>query len=172
VVAAGAAIANLQIAYDGDGLRITTGWMTTPPASAAAGPTSGASVPVTAAGVSLPAALAGQSDGSEEWRVALRALEEALRREITDVRRTAAAGARASAAGAADAVLVARIEAMIAESERRQRHELGLRIAQVGVDVDARRRAEIVRLQQDVWRTNATQQDLINLFRRVSTQTP
>ena len=68
-LAAGAAIANLQVRYGNDGLTVTTGWMSARAAARAA----------------VPAAVAAPST---DWRPALVALEQSLRSELAQMRRT------------------------------------------------------------------------------------
>jgi hypothetical protein len=166
VLAAGAAIANVHVSYNADGLRVSTGWMS--PAPSAGVPGVDSSAPGTA---TVPVSAPAPTTSEAEWRNALAALEESLRDELAQVKRAAVAEPRATLSpdGAA---LLRRVEVLIGESEQRQRQELARRMTQFGRDVDMRRSAEIVRLQQDVWRTAASQQDLVNYFRRVSTQNP
>lgn len=77
-------------------------------------------------------------------------LEARLRQEIAQVRSAQAAAAPASVARQAepDDVLLRRMQALIGESEERQRRELALRTAQVVRDIDAQRRDDLARVQQ------------------------
>jgi hypothetical protein len=76
----------------------------------------------------------------------LSALEARLRAELSQVRTVAAAAAPASAAD--EGQLLARVRALIDESEQRQRRELALRTAEVLRDVDAQRQSDFVRVQR------------------------
>lgn len=102
----------------------------TPSAAQAAGATGGQAVPVSS--------------------VELAKLEERLRQEIAQLR-SAAASAPAPATVARrsepDDALLSRMQALIGESEERQRRELALRTAQVVRDIDAQRRDDLARVQ-------------------------
>jgi hypothetical protein len=169
VLAAGAAIANVQIAYNASGLTVSTGWMT--PRAAEPMPGVNSSAPgLDAAGAPAPVALA---PPAEDWRPALIALETALRDEMAAIKRASTADVRNAQALSPDgAALLRRVEAMIRDSERRSRQELALRITQVNRDVEGRRSAEMVRMQQDLWRTVANQQEMMSMIRRASVQNP
>lgn len=117
-VAAAAAIANVQVRSTTDGFVVTTGWMQ-----------SSAPVPLSA-----PAAAT-----DEQWRAELVALEQTLRRELTEqirsevgARQTAIRTAVASAAAPAndEGAVIRRVQSMIDASEERQRREMALRFAQ------------------------------------------
>jgi hypothetical protein len=96
----------------------------------------------------------------------LAALEQRLRRELTPV-------AAAAAAPASDAQLLARVRALIDESEQRQRRELALRTAEVVRDLDAQRQFDFARIQRAFGQFEGTagaeiqrqRQDLNNLIR-------
>ncbi len=161
VLAVGAALANLQVRYGNDGLTVTTGWMGAPAASPA---------PVQA--VNAPA---------EDWRPALVALERDLRTELAQMRRAGApedVAGRASAPAATDnAAILRRVQAMLDESEQRQRQELAVRLIQLNRDVEMRRRADLVNINQGfgaltgrTFKVEAGQQEVGNLLRRVAAQ--
>jgi hypothetical protein len=157
IVAASASIANLQIQYGSDGLTVRTGWLA--PAAA----------PVAAQN---PAAV-------EAWRPALAALEQSLRQELQDARRTSgpvAAATRVESAPESAAVL-RQVQALVNASESRQRDEMARRLAQTYRDWDIQRRGDIVRIEQRIgnlqgrtFKAEAGQQEVMNLLRRVSAQ--
>ncbi|HVG72688.1 MAG TPA: zf-HC2 domain-containing protein [Vicinamibacterales bacterium] len=101
----------------------------------------------------------------------LAALEQRLRAEMTEQLRTVAAPS--TAAGASDAQVLARVRALIDESEQRQRRELALRTAEVVRDVDAQRQFDYARIQRALGQFEGTtgieiqrqRQDLNNLIR-------
>jgi hypothetical protein len=102
----------------------------------------------------------------------LNALEQSLRAEITQLR-TATASVPAATSNASDAQLLARVRALIDESEQRQRRELALRTAEVVRDADAQRQFDLVRIQRAFGQFEGTagaeiqrqRQDLNNLIR-------
>jgi hypothetical protein len=63
------------------------------------------------------------------------------------------------------------------ESEQRQRQELASRLIQLNRDVDMRRRADLANINQGfgaltgrAFKTEAGQQEMVNLLRRVTSQ--
>ncbi len=158
VLAAGAALANLQVRYDRDGLAVTTGWMA--PAS-----------PVPSASPA-PAAAA-------DWRPALTALERDLRTELAQVtrRETPAPVADRESPPADTAAILRRVQAMLEDSEQRQRQELAVRMLQLNRDIEMRRRADLVNINQSfgaltgrTYKAEAGQQEVVNYLRRVAAQ--
>ncbi len=149
-------------------MTITTGWLTPPPAMAGSvGAPQQVSAPVV-----TPA---------ENWRPALTALETDLRRELQMMRSTSAAAVpvRSEPASADMAAVVRRVQALIAESEHRQRQELAMRLVQLDRDVDLRRRGDLVKIDQMFGQVQGrtgevaeTQREMYNLLRRVNTQVP
>ena len=160
VVAAGLSIANVQIRYGSEGLFITTGWMTS------------SSGPATA-----PAAAASPAGASRsEWQPALAALEASLREEIRAVRVSEATPA---APGRSTDVSVQRVNDLIQQSERRQKQELALRLAQFGRDLEVQRRSDLVRINQGFGQFEgragaeiARQRQMLDYIMRVSAQPP
>lgn len=163
VVAAGLSIANVQVRYGADGLLITTGWMA---GSAVAAPLPAATpTPVTTAAA------------DEAWRPALSALDASLRREIREARVSETAPAPAACRAAE--LSVQRVATLIEQSERRQRQELALRLAQFGRDLEVQRRSDLVRINQGFGQFEgragaeiARQRQMIDYIMRVSTQPP
>jgi hypothetical protein len=168
VFAAGLSIANLQIRYGADGVVVTTGWMT--PASQAPARASQAS----ATPVSMPAA------PDTDWRTALATLESSLRQEIEAQRPALAATEGADAASPrATGLTTARVADLIAESERRQRQELALRLTQFGRDLEVQRRTDLVRINQGFGQFEgragaeiARQRQMLDYIMRVSAPPP
>lgn len=157
VLAAGAAIANLEVRYGGDGLTIRSGWQRTLPATAPA--------PVVASAPGFPP--------DDAWREALAETERRLREEF------AAAASPAVARPAAAAVATppsrldrAQIQELIDASERRQQRELALRIAEVVRDFEAQRRADLVQIDENLGQieglTAARQREVMNYLVRVA----
>ena len=162
IMGIGVAAANVQVRYDAAGLTVTTGWMGAP--APAASPVQPRSVP------------------AEDWRPALVALERDLRTELAAGRRTEAAAepvaVRTTASTSVDtAAVLRRVQTMLDESEQRQRQELALRLTQQRREIDMTRQADWIRigrsidsLQGRTFKTEAGQQEMMNLFRRVSAQ--
>lgn len=155
VVAVGAAVANLQVRYDADGMTVTTGWRPAAPPPAA-----------------VPAAAA----PAEDWRPALAALGQELRSELAQ-RTGAPAPASRGAAPADQAAILRRVQMLLDESERRQRQEFALRLSQVRREVDMNRQADLMRidrsfgnLQGQTFKTEAGQREVMNYLRRVAAQ--
>jgi hypothetical protein len=151
-LAAGAAVANLEVRYDDHGVTVRTGWRA-PAAPEAVTPS--------------PAA---------PWRADLVALEQRLRLDMA-ARPAApvAATDRAAAARGDEAALLRRVSALVEASEQRQQRELALRVAQLVRDVSQQRRADWARIQQgfsrveDVTSAGVVQQrEMLNYLMRVS----
>ena len=126
VIAAGAAIANIQVSSSGEGFSVTTGWMK--PALSEQSARTAREVRV---------------EGQDEWRTALVALEQQLRTEIRSTHEPAAVPA---AAPSADEATIRRVQQLLAASEERQQRELALRLTQFTVDMNLQRRADLQRI--------------------------
>jgi len=145
VLAAGSAIANVQVRSGPDGFSVSTGW-------------------------SQPAAIAPASSApaDEAWKPALVALEQQLRKEI---RSTDQAPTRVAARGPADDATVRRVEQLLAEAERRHSQELAVRFVEFSRDMNMQRRADLMKIGQgfdDYNRQLLGQRQLINNAIRVS----
>jgi hypothetical protein len=130
----GAGAANVQVNYGPDGLSVRTGWRqlaAAPPAPA----DSGATDPDPAA--------------APPSRAELTMLEEALRAEIRDVAEARASASADGSAAGNDAVMK-QVRALIAGSERRQQLELALRVGDVISDVQAQRRADLIKIDRSI----------------------
>jgi hypothetical protein len=150
VLAAAAAIANIEVRYGPEGLVITSGWNRSPQSEAVA----------TAQAPAVPA--------DPAWRTELSALEQRLREELQ---------AQAGPVVPRESEMMRRIAALIEESERRQRGELAFRMGEVVREVEAQRRADLVRIDRGFGliegRTDAAvaqQRELLDYFVRVSQQ--
>lgn len=105
----------------------------------------------------------------------LEALEQRLLGELSQVRAlTAVRGTEVTAPpGSSDVQVLARVRALIEESEQRQRRELALRTAEVVRDVDAQRQFDWTRVQRALGQVEGTagaelqrqRQELNNLIR-------
>jgi hypothetical protein len=124
-----AAMANLDVRYDANGLRVRTGWMKPDQSTAAV------------AANATPAA------ATAPWQADLAALERQLRTELHAVQVTAAS-TPAPRAATPDADLVRRVRALVDDSEKRQQRELALRIAEAMRDLSAQRRADLVNIDR------------------------
>jgi hypothetical protein len=131
VMGVSAGIANLDIRYDQNGLKITTGWMKpASPKLATAEPSVGG-----------PKLVTDQSTAGAPWRADLAALERQLRTELRASQASAAPAVHA--VSSSDAETLRRVRALLDESEKRQQRELALRIAEVVRDVDTQRKADL-----------------------------
>jgi len=130
-----AAIANLDVRYDANGLRVRTGWTQSDSASASAAP--------------APAERAASAAAAAPWQADLAALERQIRTELRAVQTTAAAAA-APRPSATDADLVRRVRALVDDSEKRQQRELALRLAEAMRDISAQRQADLVKIDRSL----------------------
>lgn len=133
LLSAGAGMANLDVRYGSDGLSVRTGWR-----HAAPPPSPAAQASVAPASPATP------------WHADLAALGQQLRGEfgtgLQSVRVAAQPAARA--AGLDERQVMARVRALIDESEQRQQRELAYRVAQVQGEIGVQRRADLLRVQQ------------------------
>ncbi len=150
-VAAG--MANLEVAYDANGLSVRTGWRHPDQATAS------------------PAAVVRPGQASP-WRADLTTLEQQLRSDLA-VRPVAATPV---AAPQLDDATVRRVRALLQESEQRQQRELGLRFAEMAREVEAQRQADLVKIDRSLGLISSrtgmevmrTQQQVNSLAQRVS----
>ncbi len=165
--AGGAAMANLDIHYDQNGLSVRTGWQ-----QAARSPSPAATGAVSMADYELPSApetsamaptTVSTPTAGTPWRLEMAALERNLREEF----HRQLAAARASSSGIAptrvsfetdtgEARLMAQVHALIDESDRRQQLEMSYRINQLEHDMQARRTADVIRGRQSFGQLGAT----------------
>jgi hypothetical protein len=135
VLAAAAAIANVEVRYDASGLMVRTGWAR----DAAAPQTPASSTDSRVAQVSTTPA---QSQiASIDAR--LRELESAVAARQNAGGTQLAAGPRMT-----DAEILRRVREVVRESETRQQREMALQIAGVVSDVDRARRLDFMQIQR------------------------
>ncbi len=139
VLGVAAAIANLEVRYDSNGLIVRTGW-----ANAAQ------SAPV------APASAGTVATTSEEWKANLEQLDARLQQlEQARPRTVSAANTVDESAAAApqggrtsDEQLLRVVRRMIAESNAAQQRELAYRVTQVIRDFDSARAGDLARIEQ------------------------
>lgn len=105
----------------------------------------------------------------------LTALEQRLRSEMALMRSSSAPAGTSQAASASEAQILARVRALIDESEQRQQRELALRTAQVVRDFDSQRRVDLNNVRSIVGQVEGTtgaeiarQQQTLQYLMRVS----
>jgi len=165
VLSAGAAIANLEIRYGTDGVTVRAGWRQN------AGPQAQAAAAPAAAPASGAVRTAVHDDA---WKSALSDSEKRLRAEFA-AQRSVTPQPLLARTGATNDDVLRQVRALIEESERRQQRELALRVAQVTADVESQRRADLVRIEQNMGQIEgltgaeaARQRELLNYLVRVS----
>jgi hypothetical protein len=155
-------LANLDVRYERGGITVRTGW------SHSAGQTA---VPQAATGAAAAPA--------PPWKEDLDSLERRLRSELREAQPPAAVStaARADQAGTgADAQLLRKVRALVEDSERRQRNELALNIAEVVQEFDAKRGTDLANIRNMKTIQSATglevvrQQQWLNLLTQASAQ--
>ena len=137
----GAAIANLDVRYDVNGLQVRTGWSSVVPAPA----------------VEPSRLIAGAGSGAiaaAPWRAELTALEQRLRADLRQppapVGQVGNAATAASPANVVNNETLRRVRALVDESERRQQTELALRLAEAVREMNAQRQADLVRIDRSI----------------------
>ncbi len=122
-----------------------------------------------AAAAAAPAQAASAVSASD-----LTGLEQRLRREIAQAR-TAPAPAASAPLSASESQLLARVRALIEESEQRQQRELALRTADIMRDFDSQRGADLAQIQRNFGQMEGVtsaevreQRQLLNYLMRVS----
>lgn len=162
VLAASAAIANIELRYDANGLVVRTGWAGTAAPSSAAAPNGTAQA--------VPAAAA-----SEPWKADLALLD----RRLGELERVQVASAEAPGGSArmSDAELIRAVRRIVAESETRTERAMARRVGQLWNDVGAMRAADLARVEQGLRQvqgvTNAEliqHRETLNRLVRVSQQ--
>jgi hypothetical protein len=160
VVAAGAAIANLDVRYGRDGLVVRTGWQ------------HGADTPISA-----------QRDDAAgltpvDWKAQAEALDRRLRdlEQAISTRSQTSPVQNASASGMSDAEVLQRVREMLGQSETRQQRLLATRLAEITRDFDAQRRVDLAAVDQGMARLQNTSgaevkqyRDLIQRMYRATT---
>jgi hypothetical protein len=129
VLAAGAGLSNLQVEYGSRGLSVRTGWGSEATATPAGAPARGQVV----AGVT---------------RADLAALEDRLRADLLPAANTVAPAAPVLTGSSRDPL--PQVRALLEESELRHQKELAVRLAEVVRDFENQRRADLVRIDQNM----------------------
>jgi hypothetical protein len=162
------AIANLDVRYDHGGLSVRTGW-----SRAAASADSTTTARITG---QLPAQSgAAGAAAAAPWQSDLESLERRLRSDLQPA--ASVEPARTDASSISDVQLLKRVRALVEDSERRQRNELALRMAQVVQEFDAKRGTDLASLRNMKTIQSATglevarQQQWLNLLTQASVQT-
>ena len=130
---------------------------------------------------SSPVATTAPSNASSISAEDLQALEQRLRNEIAQVRagitRGTGAQAVASPLPPSEAQMMARVRALIEESEQRQQRELALRTADIVRDFDSQRSVDLAQIQRSFGQMEGAtsaevreQRQLLNYLMRVSQQ--
>jgi len=125
----GAGIANFDVQYGADGLRIRTGWSAAPAAAVESTTPQAAARP-------------GETVDNAPWRAELTALEQRLR---ADIRQTPVASPASAEPGD-----LRRVRSLVEDSERRQQRELALRLAEAMRDLNAQRQEDLVRIDRNI----------------------
>ena len=153
VLGASIGLANFDVRYDKNGLSVRTGWMATAKSAADTAPAQ--------AGVT---------------RDELIAFGEHLRAELRDQQ---PASASAVSARTEDPEVMRRVRSIVDESEKREKRELALRIAEAFSDFDAQRRQDLVKLGTiqnstgyEVIRQRQQLDQMNNILQRVSLRVP
>ena len=104
-------------------------------------------------------------------------LERRLRAEMVQLRTAAVTPGAAAPRGTSEAQLLARVQALIEESEQRQQRELALRTAQVVRDFDSQRKVDLAQIQRNFGQIEGLtgaeareQREMLNYLMRVSEQ--
>ena len=139
VLAVGAAIANLDVRYDGAGLSVRTGWQHEADAPSAAQQNAAGGV------------------ANVDWK----AQAEVLDRRLRDLER--AVGARpqpavqnASAADLSDAEALQQVREIVGQSETRQQRMVTARLAELTRTFDTQRRMDLAAIDQGMARLQST----------------
>ena len=183
ILAAAAAVANLEVRYGTDGFVVRTGWARG--SESVVGNAGFAQRPSAAAVGQTPAS----TTTAVDWRRELALVEARWRDELASHSRVDAPVSPVAKSGDVsgvnavngvngvvnDARLLARVRALLDESERRQERAQALRFATFARDMQAQRQADFVRVQQGLGHiegvTNAEifrQRDWLNHIMRVS----
>jgi hypothetical protein len=154
VLAAGAAIANVQVRSGPDGFSVSTGWMPSFDSSTTS---------------SARDALAQGTPPDQEWKQALVSLEQQLRSEIRSTREQATP---VSNRGPVDEDTIRRVQQLIAAAEQRHERALAARFIDFSRDMNMQRRADLMTIGRGMVGYEEQlqrQRQMINNVMRVST---
>ena len=147
VAAVGAAIANLDVRYGSDGLVVRTGWQ------------HGIDSPASAERAAILAPV--------DWK----AQAEGLDRRLRDLEQTLAGRSstspvqNASASSLSDAEVLQRVREMLGQSETRQQRALAARTAELTRDFDAKRKLDLLAIDQGMTRLQNTSDAEVRQYR-------
>jgi hypothetical protein len=146
VLAAAAAIANIEVKYGADGMTIRTGWGPTPVESQSAAAQSAAAQ---SAAAQSAAAQTPSSVVPADYTASLQTIERRLAQlESAKPQAEGAVMQTASGPRVSDADVLRRVRALLTDSETRQNRELALRIRQLATEMDAQRRVDLATIQE------------------------
>jgi anti-sigma factor RsiW len=138
VLAAAAAIANLELRFGSDGLVVRTGWN-----RGSASTSQTAAVPVTS-----------QQSGDAATRAEVQVIVDRLTELESRLSAQRAGSGQLAVSGdasrASDAEILRRVRDIVAESEKRQQSVLASRVVQAMRELEAAYRTDLVRLQQGI----------------------
>ena len=163
----GGAVANLDVRYERGALTLRTGWSHSEPRAGLAETSAAATgTAPAAAGAAVP------------WQKDLEALERRLQTEFRTSSSAASATLARTENGAAndETQLLRKVRTLLEDSERKQRNELALRIAEVVQEFDAKRGTDLANIRSMKTMQSATdveivrQQQWLNLLTRASVQ--
>lgn len=151
VMAAGAAIANIDVRYGQDGLVVRTGWNHGVDAPASAQPGDGSGV------------------ANVDWKAQAQQLDRRLRDlEATMSARSAASPVQsASASEMSDVEVLQRMREMLGQSETRQQRALATQIAEITRNFDAQRKLDLAAIDQGMTRLQNTSGAEVKQYRDV-----
>lgn len=143
VLAAGAALANLEIRYGADGLAVRTGWAHAAAGSYPTGVAGSAEVGSAAAGVA-----------AVNWQEQAQALERRVRQ--LEAALGGRGGSLPARADAADPALLRRVNEIVAQSEARQQRAVAAHLERLTEDINARRKMDLALIDQGLMRLQTT----------------
>ncbi|HEY7791358.1 MAG TPA: hypothetical protein VIC33_12635 [Vicinamibacterales bacterium] len=159
VLAGAAGLAHIEVRYNADGLVVRTGWATASPTTRRAE-------------TSVPAAA---SDAhAAPWQPDLTAFEARIDQRLNALTAAQPAGTKAAALPS-QAGLLQQVQGLVQASEQRQQRQFALRLTDAMRDVEAQRRADLVRIDQGFGQIEGTtgvavaqQRELWNYLVRVA----
>jgi hypothetical protein len=137
VLAAGAALAHIEVRYGNDGIVLRTGWNRT----------QAVDVQAETGRTSAPGAT------PVDWKQQADALERRVRQLESSTPQAVPVSARSDSA---DAEVLRRLNDLIGQSEKRQARAMGLRLTQLTQDFDARRKIDLALIDQGFARLQTT----------------
>jgi hypothetical protein len=139
VLAAAAAIANVEIRYDANGMVVRTGWAR------------GTAAPQNAG--TPEAGLTQASASADDWRAEIAALQSRLRElETAASAREASGVVQASGPRMAESEVIRRVREMVSQSETRQQRQFALELARVVGEVDRAHKMDLMQIQHGMSR--------------------